>query len=104
MSATLAAINAYRASLSLTPVDRALLALDPYRTLDARLAKVIALGGSHRLELLFEGLNLTNYVNYRPPLASVQPEAGVSINAASFLVRTSARDARQLQWGARYWF
>jgi hypothetical protein len=30
------AINAFRASLSMPPIDRSLLALDPYRTLDVR--------------------------------------------------------------------
>jgi hypothetical protein len=53
---------------------------------------------------LVEAFNITNHVNFRPPIASGDPSAGVSINAASFLVRTSARDARQIQWGARYSF
>jgi hypothetical protein len=101
---SLAAINAFRATVSQPPIDRALLSLDPYRTLDLRIAKTIALRRSHRLELLIEGFNLTNHVNFRPPVASGQPEAGVSINAASFLLRTSARDARQIQWGGRYRF
>jgi hypothetical protein len=104
VDASLAAINVFRASLLLSPIDRSLLGLDPYRTLDARITKTIALHGSQRLELLFEGFNLTNHVNFRPPLASVQPESGVSINAAAVLVRTSAREARQLQWGVRYRF
>jgi hypothetical protein len=101
---SLGAINEWRASLSLAPIDRALLSLDPYRTLDMRIAKTIALRRSHHVELLIEGFNLTNHVNFRPPVASGQPEAGVSINTASFLVRTSARDARQIQWGVRYRF
>jgi hypothetical protein len=101
---SLAAINAFRATLALAPIDRSLLLLDPYRTLDLRVTKTIRLGGRHRLELLGEAFNVTNHVNFRPPVAAGQPEAGVSINTASFLLRTSARDARQIQWGARYRF
>ena len=101
---SLAAINAFRATLALAPIDRSLLLLDPYRTLDLRVTKTITLGGRHRIELLAEAFNVTNHVNFRPPTAAGQPEAGVSINTASFLLRTSARDARQIQWAARYRF
>jgi hypothetical protein len=101
---SLAAINALRASLRLAPIDRQLLALDPHQTLDMRIAKTLRLGRGQRLELLVEAFNITNHVNFRPPIASGDPSAGVSINAASFLARTSARDARQIQWGARYRF
>jgi hypothetical protein len=101
---SLAAINAFRASLRLAPIDRRLLALDPHRALDMRIAKSLRLRRGQRLELLVEAFNITNHVNFRPPIASGDPSAGVSINAASFLVRTSARDARQIQWGARYSF
>lgn len=59
--------------------------------------------GSRRLELLIEGFNLTNRVNYRPP-AGNPAEGGAALIAPAFLVRTSARDARQIQWGARYLF
>jgi hypothetical protein len=101
---SLAAINEFRASLRLVPIDRRLLTLDPYRTLDVRIAKSLRLGGRQRLDLLMEAFNLTNHVNFRPPVASGEPAAGVSINTASFLLRTSARDARQIQWGVRYRF
>ena len=101
---SLAAINEFRASLRLTPIDRRLLTLDPYHSLDVRIAKSLRLGRSQRLELLIEAFNVTNHVNFRPPIASGEPSAGVSIIAASFLLRTSARDARQIQWGARYRF
>ena len=99
----LAAINAFRASRRLAPIDRSLLALDPYRSLDVRLAKSVPLGGDRRLELLIEGFNVTNHVNFRPPLGN-PPGAGAPMNAPAFLVRTTARDARQIQWGLRYSF
>ena len=100
---SLAAINAFRATQGLAPMDRSLLLLDPYRSLDLRLTKTIRIGGTRRIELLVEGFNLTNHVNFRPPLGS-QPQDGVSLNTASALVRTAARDARQMQWGLRYVF
>jgi hypothetical protein len=101
---SLAAINEFRASLRLAPIDRRLVALDPSQTLDVRMAKSLGLGRGHRLELLIEAFNVTNHVNFRPLIASGEPSVGVSINAASFVLRTSARDARQIQWGARYRF
>jgi hypothetical protein len=100
---SLSAINAFRETQGLAPIDRSLLLLDPYRSLDARLTKTIRIGANRRIELLVEGFNLTNLVNVRPPLGS-QPQDGVSLNTASALVRTVARDARQIQWGLRYAF
>ena len=100
---SLAAINAFRASRGLAPIDRSLLDLDPYRALDLRLAKSFSIGRGRRLELLIEGFNVTNRVNLRPP-AGNPPGAGVPIIAATFMVRTAARDARQIQWGVRYVF
>jgi hypothetical protein len=100
---SLAAINAYRATLGFAAIDRSLLALDPYRSLDLRVMKSLAMGGSRRLELLIEGFNVTNHVNFRPPVGGA-PGAGNPMNAAAFLARTSARDARQVQWGLRYVF
>jgi hypothetical protein len=100
---SLAAINAFRSALGLTPIDRSLLALDPYRTLDARLTKSWPIGRDRRLELLLEGFNITNHVNFRPPFGN-PPGAGVPMNAPAFLVRTTANDARQIQWGVRFAF
>jgi hypothetical protein len=100
---SLAAINAFRTSRGLQPIDAALLRLDAYRTLDARVSKSFRMGRSRRLELLIEGFNLTNRVNYRPP-AGNPAEGGAAMIAPAFLIRTSARDARQIQWGVRYLF
>jgi hypothetical protein len=94
---SLTAINEFRTSVGQPPIDKSLLQLDPYRSLDARIAKTVRLRGGHRLELLVEGFNLTNHVNFRP-------DAVANMNTAAFLLRTSARDARQIQWGARYRF
>ena len=89
-------INDLRASRGLGPIDGELLKLDPYVSLDARLTKLVPLGGNRNLQLFLEGYNLTNYVNYRA--------GNRNIIASSFLVRASARDGRQIQWGARYTF
>ena len=94
---SLAIINDFRASVGQAPIDRSHLKLDPYRSLDARIAKSIRLRGSHRLELVIEGFNLSNHVNFRT-------DAVANMNASSFLLRTSARDGRQIQWGGRYRF
>ena len=99
---SLAAINEYRATKGLQPIDRSLLELDPYRSLDVRLAKSWRVS-RHRLDVLLEVFNVTNHVNFRPPLGS-PPNAGASMNTASFLQRRVARDPRQMQWGVRWLF
>ena len=100
---SLTAINALRAAINLPALDPALLQLDPYRSLDLRVTKTLAVGVNRRLEVLFEAFNVTNHVNFRAPLGN-PPNAGASINSRTFLARTVARDARQIQWGVRYVF
>jgi hypothetical protein len=97
-------INDLRASVTtaarpLAPVSAELLRLDPYRTVDLRLAKVLQIGGRRRgLEVTLEAFNVTNFVNYNPVTINR------NINSPSFLERRSARSARQIQWGLRYIF
>ena len=96
-------INTLRATLStnarpLAPISPELLRLDPYRTLDVRLTKLVQMGGRRGLELTLEAFNVTNYVNYNPVTVTR------NINSAAFLQRRSARSARQIQWGLRYAF
>lgn len=91
-------INELRASRRLPPIDRQLLNLDPLRSVDVRVTKAIRFTSRQRLELLIEAFNLTNEVNFQP--FSVNQ----NIISGAFLVRNSARDARQVQWGVRYEF
>jgi hypothetical protein len=91
-------INNLRASRNLPPISRSLLNLDPFLSLDMRLTKLITFGERHRLELFMEGYNLTNYVSYQPFTVNM------NIISPAFLIRTSAGDARQFQWGVRYQF
>ena len=91
-------IDAFRATRGLPAVDPALLQLDPYRTLDLRVTKAVSIGATRRLELMIEAFNVTNFVNYVPAVVVR------NISSAQFLSRTGARDARQLQWGARVAF
>jgi len=100
---SLALVNEFRATRALAPIDRSLLTLDPYRELALRLTKTLTIGRERRLEMFVEGFNMTNQVNFMPPAGS-PPGAGVPMNTAAFLIRTAARDARQLQWGVRYTF
>ena len=90
-------MNEFRASLTapLPPVDRALLDLDPYRTIDVRFSKSFHAGRRARFDLLAEAFNVTNHVNIVP--TTVNP----NMNSAAFLERRAARDARQIQWGIR---
>jgi hypothetical protein len=98
--AALRLINAFRASLPtpLPAIDPGLLQLDPFRSLDIRLTKALVVGGGRRIEMLIEAYNLTNEVNYNPVVVIR------NMSSAQFLARAAARDARQLQWGARMVF
>jgi hypothetical protein len=92
----LAIINAYRATRGQLPVDPALLKPDPIFVLDLRITKVFPVGNRRRLEAFLEGYNVSNYVT----LTGGSSNMGL----ASFLIRTGARDARQVQWGGRFVF
>jgi hypothetical protein len=94
---SLRVINEFRSARGLPPVSADLLKLEPFISVDARATKVVTLGGDQRIELFLEGFNLTNHVNYTPFVNS-------NMVARDFLVRRSARDARQIQWGVRYAF
>ena len=97
-------INALRSTVTtadgqLAPISPDLLRLDPYRTLDVRLTKLLHMGGQRRgLEVTLEAFNVTNHVNYNPITVTR------NINSAAVLRRRSARAARQIQWGLRYVF
>ena len=88
-------INAYRASLKLAPVTMAQLTQsDGDKLLDLRFTKGVKLGERMRADLFMEAYNVFNHANYEVP-------NGVASSPA-FLIRTVARDGRQLQWGVRF--
>jgi hypothetical protein len=91
-------INELRASRGLPPMAKDLLTLDPYVSVDVRLTKALVLGAERRLDLFLEAYNLTNHTNFQPFTING------NIIAGDFLFRNSARDPRQIQWGARYVF
>jgi hypothetical protein len=91
-------INDLRASRNLPPIDAQLLNLDTFVSVDMRLTKDVDLRANRRLQLFFEVYNLTNHVNYQPFTINT------NIISSSFLIRNSARDGRQAQWGVRYLF
>jgi hypothetical protein len=95
VAAQLALINAFRATRNQSPVSAALLKPDPIVDLDVRLTKAIPIG-NRRFEVFLEGYNITNYV-------TLTGGSG-NMSLSTFLIRTGARDARQIQWGARYSF
>jgi hypothetical protein len=89
-------INAFRASRGLSGIDPSLLKLDPVIDLDLRLTKVIPLSGSRHFQVFLEGYNVTNHIT--------KYGGASTMIAPAFLIRTSALDARQVQWGARFLF
>jgi hypothetical protein len=94
----LQSINSFRAGLSLAPIPAKLLNLEPYISVDGRVTKSIHLHKEQHLDLVFEGFNLTNHVNYTPY------SINGNLNSTSFLVRNGASDGREAQWGIRYAF
>lgn len=89
-------INAYRASVNQAPVSEELLKPNPIIGVDVRLTKGFSLGASRRLEAFLEAYNATNYTTLTGGTGNMRLPA--------FLIRTGARDARQVQWGARFRF
>jgi hypothetical protein len=66
------------------------------RGLDLRVTRSFTITNSQRKELFLEMFNVPNFVDLTG--------GNNNMNVASFLVRTAARDPRQVQWGARYTF
>jgi outer membrane receptor protein involved in Fe transport len=89
-------INEYRASVGQNPITRELLRLDPFRSIDLRSTKAFSVGGERQIEVFLEAFNVLNTVNLQGGSSNMR--------LATFLLRTGARDARQIQWGARYSF
>ena len=94
---SLTIINALRASRNIAPVSVDLLALEPYVALDLRLTKAFTITAGRELQLFAEAYNMANRVNF-------QSTPNGNINSTSFLVRSTAADARQIQFGARFAF
>jgi outer membrane receptor protein involved in Fe transport len=88
--------NEFRRSLNLAPIDESLLRLNMTRMVDLRVTRSVTLGGRRRMELFLEAFNIPNFVDLMG--------GNTNMNVPAFLVPTSARDARQIQWGARYVF
>ena len=94
--ANLAIINAFRQSRNLAPITmEQLTRTSRDRVVDLRATKQFPVGGS-RIDVFLEAYNLFNTVNFENP-------SGV-ITSGSFATYTTARDARQIQWGARFQF
>lgn len=89
-------INEYRTSVGQAPVDEALLKLEPFRSVDVRGTKSFAVGGARQIEMFLEAFNVFNTVNLTGGSSNMR--------LPTFLIRTGARDARQIQWGVRYSF
>ena len=90
-------INDLRASRNLAPIPPEYLKLDPFISLDLRLTKEFRIGSGRTIEGFLEGYNVLNRVNFAGG-------GNGSIISAAFLVRNAARDARQVQLGARLTF
>jgi hypothetical protein len=90
-------INELRASRNLAPIPAEYLKLNPFISLDLRLTKEFAIGAGRSIEGFLEGYNVLNRVNYAGG-------GNGSIISPALLIRNAARDARQVQLGARLTF
>ncbi len=90
-------INAFRQSRNLAPITMAQLTrTSADRVVDLRATKQFQAGPRTRFEVFLEAYNLLNSVNFENPSGA--------ITSGSFATYTTARDARQIQWGARIQF
>ncbi|MBY0495430.1 MAG: carboxypeptidase regulatory-like domain-containing protein [Cyanobacteria bacterium] len=95
--ANLAIINAFRQSRNLTPVTMdTLTQSSPDTVVDVRATKQFRFGSKANVGVFLEAYNVFNTVNFDNPSGNLR--------SASFGVYTSARSARQIQWGARIQF
>jgi hypothetical protein len=93
----LAIINSFRQSRNLAAITmEQLTRTSRDRVVDLRATKQFRIAASRRVDAFLEAYNLFNTVNYESP-------SGV-IASGSFAAYTTARDARQIQWGARFQF
>jgi len=89
-------INALRASRNLPPITADQLALRTFYNADVRLTKVVPMSVARRLEIFLEAFNATNAV--------ILNNRSGTITSRTAFIPTSARDARQVQLGARIAF
>jgi hypothetical protein len=89
-------INALRASRNLPLITIDQLQLRTYYNADVRFTKVLPVGGSRRLEIFLEMFNATN--------ATIFNNGSGTITNRTAFTPTTARDARQMQLGARFAF
>lgn len=90
-------INSFRASRRLAPITMDQLTLgSSEKIVDLRATRQFRFGAGRRFDIFLEAYNLLNTVNYENPSGT--------ITSGSFAVYTTARDARQIQWGARFQF
>ncbi len=93
----LAIINAFRQSRNLAPITmEQLTRTSADRVVDLRATKQFQISSRMRFEVFLEAYNLLNGVNFENPSGA--------ITSGSFATYTTARDARQIQWGARIQF
>jgi hypothetical protein len=93
----LAIINGFRQSRGLAPITmEQLTRTSADKVVDLRATKQFQITPRARLDVFLEAYNLLNAVNYENPSGT--------ITSGSFTVYTTARDARQIQWGARIQF
>jgi hypothetical protein len=93
----LAIINTFRQSRTLAPITmEQLTRTSRDRVVDLRATKQFEVGAAARIAVFLEAYNVLNTVNFENP-------SGV-ITSGSFATYTVARDARQIQWGARFQF
>jgi len=73
-----------------------------YEALDMALFKNVSLGGARRLQLRFEGFNITNHVNFGLPNTTVFSSSGPVSNAGQ--ITSIVGTARQFQFGVKITF
>jgi hypothetical protein len=73
-----------------------------YEALDMALFKNLSLGGARRLQLRFEGFNITNHVNFGLPSTTVFSSSGPVSTAGQ--ITSIVGTARQFQFGAKITF
>ena len=99
----LAAVNAYRATLGLTPVTSGDINKNPYDSFDIHLSRSFPLGGERHIEAIAQVFNLFGHENLAGVAAGT---SGYNTNAASpgFGTLNSAGNLQQAELAAKFVF
>jgi len=98
----LTAVNAYRAVRGLSAVSEGDIDCPTFANVDLRLSKFVSLGGGHRMEFIFQMINLFNSANFNIPNGNLS--SATQFGLVNDILPNINGPARQIELALRYSF